>query len=224
LKQLRAFLEYFLRREEKERTEILDGPIKTGDFARHTRDGENRERLREAFNTPLYPMILIANEVMQEGLDLHKNCRRIIHHDLVWNPAQIEQRIGRIDRLGSLTNRLRANDSAVTLDVQYPVIRGTIDVRLFRVVKSREKWLEFLLGAPPSFTDFDFSTEPPISLPDRLGAELAIHLGPKPTTDQPVSPRQITNQSPEGVKDSASPAGKLQDCDEESQWRSVTGP
>jgi superfamily II DNA/RNA helicase len=70
-------------------------------------------------------MILIANEVMQEGLDLHKNCRRIIHHDLVWNPAQIEQRIGRIDRLGSLTNRLRANDSAVTLDVLYPVIRGT---------------------------------------------------------------------------------------------------
>ncbi|MGV2336168.1 MAG UNVERIFIED_CONTAM: hypothetical protein LVR18_19360 [Planctomycetaceae bacterium] len=33
--------------------------------------------------------------------------------------------IGRIDRLGSLTNRLRANDSTVTLDVLYPVIRGT---------------------------------------------------------------------------------------------------
>lgn len=178
LKQLRTFLEYFLQRDEKQQAEILDGPIRTGDFARHTRDGESREKLREAFNTPLYPMILIANEVMQEGLDLHKNCRRIIHHDLAWNPAQIEQRIGRIDRLGSLTNRLRRNDDAVTLDVLYPVIQGTIDARLFRVVKSREKWLEFLLGAPPSFTEFDFSAEPPISLPGRLGAELAIHLGP----------------------------------------------
>ena len=26
-------------------------------------------------------MVLIANEVMQEGLDLHKNCRRIVHHE-----------------------------------------------------------------------------------------------------------------------------------------------
>ena len=42
---------------------------KTGDFARHTRGGESRERLREAFDTPLYPMILIANEVMREGLE-----------------------------------------------------------------------------------------------------------------------------------------------------------
>ena len=179
LRQLRTFLEYFLKRDTSQQTEILDGPIRTGDFARHTRDGESRERLREAFNTPLFPMILIANEVMQEGLDLHKHCRRIIHHDLAWNPAQIEQRIGRIDRLGSLTNRLRMSNPAATLDVLYPVIAGTIDARLFRVVKSREKWLEFLLGAPPNFTDYDFSAEPPIPLPDRLGAELAIQLGPK---------------------------------------------
>ena len=179
MNQLRAFLEYFVERDATQQTEILDGPIKRGDFARHTRDGESRERLREAFNTPLYPMILIANEVMQEGLDLHKHCRRIVHHDLVWNPAQIEQRIGRIDRLGSLTNRLRKDDATVTLDVLYPVIRGTIDERLLRVVKSREKWLEFLLGAPPNFTDYNFTEDPPIPLPDRLGSELAIHLGPK---------------------------------------------
>jgi hypothetical protein len=83
LSQLRAFLGYFVQRDPDQQLEILNGPIKTGDFARHTRGGESRERLREAFNTPLYPMILIANEVMQEGLDLHKQCRRIVHHDLV---------------------------------------------------------------------------------------------------------------------------------------------
>ena len=60
--QLGAFLHYFVQRDDRQKLEILDGPIKTGDFARHTRDGESRERLREAFNTPLYPMILIANE------------------------------------------------------------------------------------------------------------------------------------------------------------------
>ena len=178
LKQLDSFLVYFIQRDPKQQEEILDGPIKTGDFSRHTRDGESRERLREAFNTPLYPMILIANEVMQEGLDLHKNCRRVVHHDLVWNPAQIEQRIGRIDRLGSLTSRLRKDGSDVTLDVLYPVIRGTIDERLFRTVKTREKWLEFLLGAPPSFSEYNFSDEEPLPLPEGLGSDLAINLGP----------------------------------------------
>src|SRR5262249_19646895 len=138
-KQVEDFLEYFGQREASQQSEILDGPIRTGEFARHTKEGESRERLREAFNTPLYPMILVANEVMQEGLDLHKHCRRLVHHDLLWNPAQIEQRIGRIDRLGSLTDRLRRNGPGVTLDVLYPVIRGTIDRRLFRTVKTREK-------------------------------------------------------------------------------------
>lgn len=179
MKQLQSFIHYFIQRSHDQQIDILDGPIKTGDFVRHTRDGESREKLREAFNTPLYPMILIANEVMQEGLDLHKHCRRVIHHDLVWNPAQIEQRIGRIDRLGSLTNRLRKNGDDVTLDVLYPVIRGTIDERLFKTVKSREKWLEFLLGAAPNFSEYSLMDEEPPPLPERLCAELSIDLGPK---------------------------------------------
>lgn len=175
---LRDFLTYFLQRTVAQQSEILDGPIKTVRFARHTQDGESRERLREAFNTPLYPMVLIANEVMQEGLDLHKHCRRVIHHDLTWNPAQIEQRIGRIDRLGSLTNRLRKEGQDAKLDVFYPVIHGTIDDRLYRTVKTREKWLEFLLGAPPSFSEYTFSDEIPPPLPTRLASDLAINLGP----------------------------------------------
>ena len=179
ISQLRIFLEYFVHRDAQQQLDILDGTFKTVHFARHTKEGESRERLREAFNTPLFPMILIANEVMQEGLDLHKHCRRIVHHDLVWNPAQIEQRIGRIDRLGSLINLLRKSDSDVTLDVLYPIIRGKIDERLFQTVKTREKWLEFLLGAPPNFSEYNFTDENPSPLPDRLARELAIDLSPK---------------------------------------------
>lgn len=180
---IRTFLAYFVERTEQQQADILDGPIRSADFARHTRDGESRERLREAFNTPLYPMILIANEVMQEGLDLHKHCRRIVHHDLTWNPAQIEQRIGRIDRLGSLTSRLRMGDPETKLDVIYPVIRGTIDERLYRTVKAREKWLEFLLGASPDFNEFAFGDEDPPPLPERLGKELSINLAPQGATN-----------------------------------------
>ncbi|WP_367183558.1 helicase-related protein [Lentimicrobium sp.] len=32
--------------------------------------------------------ILVASSVMAEGVDLHLNCRHIIHHDLCWNQAR----------------------------------------------------------------------------------------------------------------------------------------
>lgn len=174
------FVHYLVQQGAQQQETILEDldKTRTGGFVRHTRDGDTRERLRELFNTPLYPMVLVANAVMQEGLDLHKQCRRVIHHDLTWNPAEVEQRIGRIDRLGSLASRLRAIDPCVTLDVLYPVIRSTIDERLYRTVKTREKWLEFLLGAQPEFTSFTFSNEIPPPIPDRLAGELAIRLSP----------------------------------------------
>ena len=177
--RLRSVLVYFCQRNSEQQLGILDGPVRTGRFTRHTADGESRQRLREAFNTPLYPMVLIANEVMQEGLDLHRHCRRIVHHDLAWNPARIEQRIGRIDRLGSLTNRLRQQNPEATLDIVYPVIHGTIDERLFRAVKTREKWLEFLLGDALNFSEYSFTDDEPAPLPDKLAADLVVSLGPK---------------------------------------------
>lgn len=70
----------------------------------------------------------------------------------------------------------------MTLDVIYPVIRGTIDERMFRTVKAREKWLEFLLGAAPDFAEYTFAEEEPLPLPDLLSKELSINLTP-PTGD-----------------------------------------
>jgi superfamily II DNA or RNA helicase len=179
VERLRSFLMYFGQRTPEQQDDILNGPIKTGDFVRDTADQDARERLVEAFNTPLYPMVLVANEVMQEGMDLQKYCRRVIHHDLLWNPAQIEQRIGRVDRLGSLISRLRALDAAAKLEILYPVIRHTIDDRMYRTVKTREKWLEFLLGAHPNFSEYSFDDEVTPPLPFRLADALAIDLGPE---------------------------------------------
>jgi len=58
------------------------------------------DELRRAFNTPFWPFVLTTTSVGQEGLDFHAWCDRIVHWDLCRNPADLEQREGRIQRFG----------------------------------------------------------------------------------------------------------------------------
>ena len=109
-----------------------------------TRD-ETRERIMLTFNTPFYPEILIASSVMAEGVDLHLNCRHVIHHDLDWNPSSLEQRTGRIDRLGA-----KAERSGKPIRVYLPYVEGCQDEKLFRVVMDRERWFGVVMGAEES--------------------------------------------------------------------------
>lgn len=44
--------------------------------------------------------LLIATDAAGEGLNLHHRCRLVIDVELPWNPLRLEQRIGRVDRLG----------------------------------------------------------------------------------------------------------------------------
>jgi superfamily II DNA or RNA helicase len=44
--------------------------------------------------------VLAATDVAAEGLNLHERCRLLVNLELPWNPTRLEQRIGRVDRLG----------------------------------------------------------------------------------------------------------------------------
>lgn len=44
--------------------------------------------------------VLVATDTAGEGLNLHARCRLVINLEIPWNPARLEQRIGRVDRLG----------------------------------------------------------------------------------------------------------------------------
>ena len=101
-----------------------------------------------------------------------------MHHDLAWNPAQLEQRVGRIDRLGSLTLQLRRKNPDVRLEVLYPLVHATIDERIYRMVKTREKWLEFLLGAAPNYDSYALDETPAPPLPEGFAEALRIDLRP----------------------------------------------
>jgi len=60
---------------------------------------EDKHQVLESFKDPRGPSILLASEVASEGVDLQFS-RMVINYDLPWNPMKVEQRIGRIDRLG----------------------------------------------------------------------------------------------------------------------------
>jgi superfamily II DNA or RNA helicase len=44
--------------------------------------------------------ILLATDAAGEGLNLHRHCRLVINLELPWSPVRLEQRIGRVDRIG----------------------------------------------------------------------------------------------------------------------------
>jgi hypothetical protein len=101
----------------------------------------DRDRFFLGFNTPFRPEVLVATEVGQEGIDLHRECRHVIHHDLCWNPATIEQRTGRIDRIGSKSERESAG-----LDVAVPYLAATYDERMFEELYRRAQLFEVTMG------------------------------------------------------------------------------
>ena len=67
-------------------------------------DMEERKQVQEAFAKEA--RILISTEAGGEGLNL-QFCHVVINYDIPWNPMRLEQRIGRVDRIGQ-THAVRA--------------------------------------------------------------------------------------------------------------------
>lgn len=114
-----------------------------------TTDPPSRERVFSGFNTPLLPEVLICTSVGQEGIDLHRHCRHVVHFDLAWNPAVLEQRTGRADRIGSKTFRERAASNGQVdsfLEIGVPYLAGTYDERMYEELRLRAQTFEVLTG------------------------------------------------------------------------------
>lgn len=60
-----------------------------------------REAVKAAFNDPEHQVrILLCTDAASEGANLQETARMVLHFDLPWNPARIDQRNGRLDRHG----------------------------------------------------------------------------------------------------------------------------
>ncbi len=104
--------------------------------------GGVNKRVVQQFRMPGFPLVLATTDVLQEGEDLHTFCRRVIHYGIAWTPSAVEQRTGRIDRIGSLAQRELEGrpeppDDHEFIQVHYPHLADTIEVLQVRRVLER---------------------------------------------------------------------------------------
>lgn len=79
--------------------------------------------------------VLLATDVGSEGLNL-QFCHRLVNFDLPWNPMRIEQRIGRLHRIGQ----------DETVDVVNLCLAGSIEARILRILDERINLFELVVG------------------------------------------------------------------------------
>ena len=80
--------------------------------------------------------ILLCTDAAAEGLNF-QFCGALINYDMPWNPMRVEQRIGRIDRLGQEHGIIRI------VNLHY---EGTVETDVYRALRTRIGLFESVVG------------------------------------------------------------------------------
>ena len=88
-----------------------------------------RKRAQEHFRTER--QICVATEAAGEGINL-QFCHLLINYDLPWNPTRLEQRLGRIHRIGQDRDVHAFNFVASDSEDGQPIVEGRILARLLQ--------------------------------------------------------------------------------------------
>ncbi|MFN3899119.1 MAG: helicase-related protein [Alishewanella aestuarii] len=102
--------------------------------------GFNKDEIVSKFRNDNASRLLICTDVASEGVDL-QFCRLIVNYDLPWNPMRIEQRIGRIDRIGQQSKRIL---------IWNFVYKDTIDAKIVSKLTTRIGVFESTFGETES--------------------------------------------------------------------------
>ncbi|MGP8057828.1 MAG: helicase-related protein [Nitrososphaerales archaeon] len=102
--------------------------------------GEDSDRQREStverFKAWEGPAVLFSTDFLSEGVDL-QFADTVVNYDFPYNPQRVEQRIGRIDRVGQ---------EAETIEVHNFWVEESIDEEIREVFKRRMNWFQEALG------------------------------------------------------------------------------
>jgi superfamily II DNA or RNA helicase len=80
--------------------------------------------------------VLVCNDAASEGLNLQA-ASAVVNYDLPWNPSRVEQRIGRVDRIGQTSDRVMV----VNL-----FLRDSVDDRVYGALRKRCGLFEHFVG------------------------------------------------------------------------------
>jgi len=116
----KATLTYLAGRLEKDGISSII--LKGGNNQKQSKDDVIR-----AFRLPEGPQVLLSSEVGGEGIDL-QFCWVLVNYDLPWNPMRVEQRIGRLDRIGQQA------DMILIWNLFY---EETIDARIYQCLYAK---------------------------------------------------------------------------------------
>lgn len=151
--------------------------------------------------------LLLATDAAAQGLNLHRRCRTVVHFELPWCPARLEQRTGRVDRYGQTRVvheiLLVADDTAERL-VLAPLARRAVRTAAFG---SGPRLLGALSESRVAVAIMDHaSLETPASPPDNdtVDTSLALHGDARIEAERLSELRQwnhgsILNALPSGV-------------------------
>ena len=120
-----------------------------------------RKRAQEVFRTGA--QICVATEAAGEGINL-QFCHLMINYDMPWNPTRLEQRLGRIHRIGQERDVYAFNFVATESEDGQPIVEGRILHRLLEKLDQMNEALEGrvfdVIGEVLSLND--------VNLPDML--------------------------------------------------------
>ncbi len=154
--------------------------------------------------------ILLCTKSASEGLNL-QTCGVILMYSMPWNPMQVEQQIGRLDRIGQLHS---------TIHIHNFYYDGTVEAKVYRRLRDRIHAFETVVGnlqpilarvptfieqavmaADPEeegvlFAEFDQAIATPPIRPDlekmvAMNVESDIAEVRQPLTPSPMTPKEV---------------------------------
>ncbi len=97
--------------------------------------GMNRDDAKQRFREGQVD-ILLCTDAAAEGLNF-QFCGAAVNYDMPWNPMRVEQRIGRIDRLGQ---------AHATVRIVNLHCKGTVETDIYRALRERIGLFETVVG------------------------------------------------------------------------------
>lgn len=110
-------------------------------------DDRDRGILAAQFRMPGFPYVLITTDIFREGEDLHTYCQNVYHYGIAWNPSDMEQRTGRIDRINSKSYRMLNSTKELSfqnkVQVFYPYLQQSVEVnQVVQLLKNLNRFVE----------------------------------------------------------------------------------